>query len=80
MQTSCRGVLMDKRDENLDAALQGIDGEKRATLRRLLVKGAFVTPIVASVAMSGLTVDVLAQAPNATHSRPSFQTGGSKKT
>ena len=61
---------MDKRDENLDAALQGIDGDKRATLRRLLVKGAFVTPIVASVAMSGLTVDVLAQAPNATHSRP----------
>ena len=61
---------MTKRDPNLDVALQGIDEGKRATLRRLIVKGAFVTPIVASFAMSGLTVDVAAQAPNATRSRP----------
>ena len=30
------------------------------------MKGAFVTPIVASFAMSGLTVEVAAQAPNST--------------
>jgi hypothetical protein len=57
---------MDERDHGLDAALQGIDKDKRATLRRLIVKGAFATPIVASFAMSGLTVEVAAQVPNST--------------
>lgn len=63
---------MDERDENLDAALRGIDESRRVRLRRLIIKGAFVTPIVASFAMSGLTVEVAAQAPNstATKSRP----------
>jgi hypothetical protein len=63
---------MDERDENLDAALHGIDESKRVRLRRLIIKGAFVTPIVASFAMSGLTVEVAAQAPNstATKSKP----------
>ena len=61
---------MDERDENLDAALRGIDESKRATLRRLIVKGAFVTPIVASFAMSGLTVERAAAQTNSTSSRP----------
>jgi hypothetical protein len=59
---------MDKRDDGLDAALQGIDQERRATLRRLIVKGAFATPIVASFAMSGLTVERAAAASNTTGS------------
>jgi hypothetical protein len=70
MRSLLWGVLMDERDENLDAALHGIDESKRATLRRLIVKGAFVTPIVASFAMSGLTVEVAAQTANSTSSRP----------
>src|SRR5205823_13237375 len=41
---------------------------KRATLRRLIVKGAFVTPIVASFAMSGLTVERAAAQTNTTSS------------
>ena len=57
-------------DQNLDAALHGIDDAKRATLRRLIVKGAFVTPIVASFAMSGLTVERAAAQTNSTSSRP----------
>src|SRR5439155_23739065 len=56
-------------DQNLDAALRGIDESKRATLRRLIVKGAFVTPIVASFAMSGLTVERAAAQTNTTSSR-----------
>ena len=57
-------------DQNLDAALHGIDESKRATLRRLIVKGAFVTPIVASFAMSGLTVERAAAQTNSTSSQP----------
>jgi hypothetical protein len=48
---------MDESSKNLEAALEGVDKEKRATLRRLVVEGAFVTPIVASFAMAGLTID-----------------------
>jgi hypothetical protein len=59
---------MDKDDHGLDAALRGIDAERRATLRRLIVKGAFATPIVASFAMSGLTVERAAAASNTTGS------------
>ncbi len=61
---------MDGADRKLDAALRGIDETKRATLRRLIVHGAFVTPIVASFAMSGLTVDRAAAQSNTTSSRP----------
>jgi hypothetical protein len=58
---------MDERDKGIDAALHGIDEDKRATLRRLMLKGAFVAPVVASFAMAGLTVDAVAQcAPNTT--------------
>jgi Chaperone of endosialidase len=61
---------MHERDRNLDTALHGIDEDRRATLRRLIVKGAFVAPIVASFAMSGLTVERAAAQNNTTSSRP----------
>jgi Chaperone of endosialidase len=60
---------MDERDQGLDAALQGIDEARRATLRRMILKGAFVAPVVASFAMAGLTVDAAAVVQtNTTHS------------
>ncbi len=61
---------MHEHDRNLDAALHGIDESRRATLRRLFVKGAFVAPVVASFAMSGLTVERAAAQTNSTSSRP----------
>lgn len=61
---------MEDADQKLDAALRGIDSAKRATLRRLIVKSAFVAPVVASFAMSGLTVEAVAQVQNSTSSRP----------
>jgi hypothetical protein len=39
-----------------DEALKGIDENKRRTLMRLGLGAAFVTPIVASFAMDGLTI------------------------
>jgi hypothetical protein len=60
---------MQDADQSLDAILQGIDDDRRATLRRLIVKGAFVAPIVASFAMSGLTVDEMYQVTRAVSDR-----------
>lgn len=37
-------------------ALKGIDESKRRTLMRLAVGAAFVTPVVASFSMDGLTI------------------------
>jgi hypothetical protein len=42
--------------DKLDDALKGIDANKRRTLMRLGMGAAFVTPIVASFAMDGLTI------------------------
>src|SRR5258708_17022769 len=42
--------------EKLEQALEGIDESKRATLTRLLTGTAFVSPIVASFAVDGLTI------------------------
>lgn len=39
-----------------DQALDGIDESKRRTLMRLGLGAAFVTPIVASFSMDGLTI------------------------
>ena len=39
-----------------DEALDGIDETKRRTLTRLALGAAFVTPIVASFSMDGLTI------------------------
>ena|SRR5690349_8925144 len=61
---------MNEGDANLDAALDGIDANRRAMLRRLIVKSAFVAPVVASFAMSGLTVEAVAQVRNSTSSAP----------
>jgi hypothetical protein len=40
----------------LEQALKGIDEGKRHTLVRLALGAAFVTPIVASFSMDGLTI------------------------
>jgi hypothetical protein len=37
-------------------ALKGVDGSKRRTLMRLGLGAAFVTPIVASFSLDGLTI------------------------
>jgi hypothetical protein len=39
-----------------DEALDGIDESKRRTLARLGLGAAFVTPVVASFSMDGLTI------------------------
>lgn len=57
---------MNEVDANLDAALDGIDANRRAALRRLIVKSAFVAPVVASFAMSTLTVERAAAQSNVT--------------
>ena len=48
---------MDESGRNLESALDGLNENKRAVLRRLILKGAFVTPVVASFAMAGLMID-----------------------
>jgi hypothetical protein len=48
---------MDDSNPNLNAALEGVDESKRSTLRRLIGTSAFVVPVVATVAMSALSVD-----------------------
>lgn len=55
---------MSENEPNLDAALQGLDEAKRETVRRLVLKGVFVAPIVASFAMAGLTVEAAAASGN----------------
>lgn len=55
--------------QKIDAALADVEAERRTALRRLVIKGAFVTPVVASFAMSALTVDKAAAAGNTTSSK-----------
>ena len=43
-------------DSKREEALDGIDESKRRTLIRLGIGAAFVTPIVASFSMDGLTI------------------------
>jgi len=45
---------MDKKE--IDAALEGVDVERRTALREMLVRTAFVAPVVASFAITGLSV------------------------
>lgn len=49
------GAAMSERAEQ-EKALEGIDEAKRRTLMRLGLGAAFVTPIVASFTMDGLTI------------------------
>jgi hypothetical protein len=59
-------------ETHLDAALDGIDESKRTTLKRLVLTAAFVTPVVVSFAMTGLSADAFlhtasaASGPNST--------------
>jgi hypothetical protein len=55
---------MDENTKKIDAALDGIEDVNRGKLRRLLLKAAFVTPIIASFGMSVLSVDNVAAQPN----------------
>ena len=45
-----------REDRKKEEALDGIDESKRRTLMRLGLGAAFVTPIVASFSMDGLTI------------------------
>lgn len=56
--------------QKMDAALADVEAARRATLRRLVIKSAFVTPVIASFAMSGLTVEKAAAQTNTTSSKP----------
>jgi hypothetical protein len=41
---------------NVENALEGLDQNKRRTLRRLIGGSAFVGPVVASFAMQGISI------------------------
>ena len=43
-------------DENLDNVLGLVDPARRAALRSMVIKTAFVAPVVATFAMGGLSV------------------------
>jgi hypothetical protein len=43
-------------DPNVEAALDGLDQNKRQTLRRLISGTAFIGPVVASFAMQGMSI------------------------
>jgi hypothetical protein len=60
----------------LETALTGIDERKRRTLVRLGLGAAFVTPIVASFSMDGLTISKV----HAASANGSGVTGGSNTT
>ena len=71
---------MDEINRDLHAALDGLDENRRDVLRRMILKSAFVTPIVASFAMAGLTVDAAAQCTtNTTCSGPIIKSDQSVK-
>lgn len=56
---------MDRDSQNLDAALDGLDEDKRSTLKRLIGTGAFVGPLVVSFTMADLTIDAFMHAASA---------------
>jgi hypothetical protein len=43
-------------EKNVDSALEGLDEQRRETLKRLIRGGAFVGPVVASFAMQGISI------------------------
>jgi hypothetical protein len=45
---------MTEQTPNVEAALEGLDQNKRRTLRRLIGISAFVGPVIASFAMQGI--------------------------
>ena len=48
---------MSGNEQNLGGALEGLDQNKRSTLKRLIGSGAFVTPVIVSFAMADLSID-----------------------
>jgi hypothetical protein len=54
IQAGAGDAMTDKKTP--DEALDGIDESKRRTLTRLALGAAFVTPIVASFSIDGLTI------------------------
>jgi hypothetical protein len=47
---------MPAQNPSLETALEGLDQNKRQTLRRLIGGSAFVGPVVASFAMQGISI------------------------
>lgn len=43
-------------EKKLESVLEGVDVERRAALRNMIVKTAFAAPVVATFAMGGLSV------------------------
>jgi len=43
-------------DDKIDHALEGVEPTRRDALRTMITKTAFVAPIVATFAMSGLSI------------------------
>ena len=43
-------------DKEIETALDGVDMERRAALREMVKRTAFVAPVVASFAITGLSV------------------------
>ncbi len=44
-------------DEKVESVLENVDPERRSALRAMIVRTAFVAPVVASFAMSGLSIN-----------------------
>lgn len=63
-----RVVLMGDDDQVFNGALDGLDANKRTTLKRLIGTGAFVGPVLVSFTMADLSIDAFmhAAAANAT--------------
>ena len=62
------GENMSENHLNIDAALEGVDNSKRATLRKLVIGSAFVVPAVTTFALDGLLNASTAFASNSNHS------------
>lgn len=57
--------------DEINTGTEGSDTARSARLRRLVIKGAFASPVIASFAMSGLTVERAAAQTNTTNSKAS---------
>jgi hypothetical protein len=44
-------------EEKIDALLDKVDADKRATLKRLILGTVFAVPVIASFPIDGLTID-----------------------
>jgi hypothetical protein len=55
---------MTDQNTNVETALEGLDQNKRRTLRRLITGTAFIGPVVASFAMQGMSIRPANALPN----------------